>query len=76
MINNSIDIFFNKVLFKFHMWEKKKKFERDPPLLLSIHFCYCVLLNKLLIVYILFFIIYLEEDFFLKKKNLIVHVQI
>ena len=37
MIDNSINIFFNKVLFRFYVW-KKKKFEEDPPLLPSIHF--------------------------------------
>ena len=65
-MNNSVDIFFNKVLFKFHVWKKKMKE--------TLHYCQIftfavvrVLLNKLLIVYILFFIIYLEED--LKKKK-------
>ena len=41
MIDNSVDIFFSKILFRFHVWEKKK-FEGDPSLLLGIHFCYCV----------------------------------
>ena len=70
-MNNSVDIFFNKVLFRFHVWKKKLK--------ATLHYCQVftfavvrVLLNKLLIIYILFFIIYLEEDFFL--KNLVVHI--
>ena len=70
-MNNSVDIFFNKVLFRFHVWKKKLK--------ATLHYCQVftfavvrVLLHKLLIIYILFFIIYLEEDFFL--KNLVVHI--
>ena len=72
-IDNSVDIFINKVLFRFHVWKKKLK--------ATLHYCQVftfvvvyVLLKKLLIVYILFFIIYLEEDFFL--KDLVIHIQI
>ena len=36
MIDNSVNIFFNKILFRFYVW--KKKFEEDPPLLPGIHF--------------------------------------
>ena len=47
MIDNLVNIFLKKVLFRFHIWEKKK-FEGDPPLLSGITFIVvCVLLNKL-----------------------------
>ena len=72
-MDNSVNIFFNKVLFRFHVWKKKMKG--------TLHYCQVftfavmrMLLNKLLIVYILFFIIYLEKDFFL--KDLVVHIQV
>ena len=68
-----VDIFFNKVLFRFHVW-KKKKFEGDPLLLLGIHFyCYVCVAQQIINSLYFFFIIYLG-DFFL--KNLVVHIQI
>ena len=36
MIDNSVNIFFNKILFRFYVW--KKQFEEDPSLLSGIHF--------------------------------------
>ena len=75
MIDNFVNIFFNKVLFRIPEWKKKKEGLKG-----TLHYyqvltfaVVCVLLNKLLIVYILFFIIYLEEYFFF-LKDLIVHI--
>ena len=46
-MNNSVDIFFNKVLFRFHVW--KKKIKGDSPLLPGIHFCCCVCIAQQII---------------------------
>ena len=59
MIDNSVNIFFNKVLIRFYEWKKKKFDEEDPSLLLGIHFCCCVcvaqqIINSLYFVFLLF----------------------
>ena len=46
--------------------EKKKKFEGDPPLLSSIHFCYCVCVAQQIINNLNFFHYLFREIFFLK----------
>ena len=53
--------------------EKKKKFEGDPPLLSSIHFCYCVCVAQQIInsLYFVFHYIF-KGSFFL--KDLVVHI--
>ena len=73
-MNNSVDIFFNKVLFRFHVW-KKKKFEGDLPLLSGIHFCCCVCLAQQIVNSLYFVLHYLFRGrFFL--KDMVVHIQI
>ena len=47
MIDNFVNTFFNKVLFRFYVW--KKKFEEDPLLLPSIRFYswFCVVVRNI-----------------------------
>ena len=81
MIDNSINIFFNKVLFRFYVW--KKKFEEDLSLLPGIHFYswFCLVARNIdldwwlhLVFYFIYIYIYFNNSFKIlgNKPNIII----
>ena len=64
-MNNSVDIFFNKVLFRFHVW--KKKIKGDSPLLPDIHFCCCACVAQQIINSLYFVFHYLFRGIYFFK---------